>query len=328
MNPEQFILMMNELPDSVIESANLPHSLPEQKRMRAVSSAPNAAAGQDAGDLPAANAKAERISVPRWTVAAVLAACMLFAVGTGAFLLHSDRDDLTVQSSQAEPAVPEVTGSITTAPTGTAKPVTTQRTDRTDITTTGTVTTQTAATADAVTEPPHSETESAEQTATETTAPQTTALPQTTEPVPSATEPETTTAAAVTTTEPRAPHKIMQMNSVEEVEREGNRMVGEYLRRNAELNGEIDENAPRITTEEVVQMLDDGMDFRAVLLRLHELYPYPDYTGGSGVTNTEYWLDNSGTDFILLTYEYESIVHIVQHADRTADVYDILTKRG
>ena len=134
MNPEQFILMMNELPDSVIESANLPHSLPERERMRAVSSVRNAAAEQDAGDLPAANAKAERISVPRWTVAAVLAACMLFAVGTGAFLLHSDRDDLTVQSSQAEP---EVTGSITTAPTGTAKPVTTQRTDRTDITTTG-----------------------------------------------------------------------------------------------------------------------------------------------------------------------------------------------
>ena len=162
MNPEQFILMMNELPDSVIESANLPHSLPEQKRMRAVSSAPNAAAEQDAGDLPAANAKAERISVPRWTVAAVLAACMLFAVGTGAFLLHSDRDDLTVQSSQAEPAVPEVTTVTATAPTGTAKPVTTQRTDRTDITAAGTVTTQTAATADAVTEPPHSETESAE----------------------------------------------------------------------------------------------------------------------------------------------------------------------
>ena len=325
MNPEQFILMMNELPDSVIESANLPHRLPERKRMRAVSSVRNAAAEQDAGDLPAANAKAERISVPRWTVAAVLAACMLFAVGTGAFLLRGGVDDLMMQSTQAEP---EVTTGTAAAPTGTAKPVTTQRTDRTDITTTGTVTTQTAATADAVTEPPHSETESAEQTATETTVPQTTALPQTTEPAPSATEPETTTAAAVTTTEPRAPHKIMQMTSVEEVEREGNRMVGEYLRRIAELNGEIDENAPRITTEEVVQMLDDGMDFRAVLLRLHELYPYPDYTGGSGVTNTEYWLDNSGTDFILLTYEYESIVHIVQHADRTADVYDILTRRG
>lgn len=70
------------------------------------------------------------------------------------------------------------------------------------------------------------------------------------------------------------------------------------------------------------------MDFRAVLERLYALYPYPDYIGGSGLTNIEYWLDRSGTDFILLTIEQETVVHIVYSTDGTGNVFDILNKGG
>ena len=266
-------------------------------------------------------------AVPRWTIAAVLAACLLFAVGFGAVLLHGNQNDLIPQQSQVDSMLDEVTAETTSDQNTTAKPVTvtTQRTEQADTTVPETGTTQPDTTSITSEASISIETEAAESTAAAAEI-QTADLPGTSKTAVSFTETETTTAASATTA-PREPHKIMQMTSVEEVEREGDRMVGVYERRIAELKGEISEDAPRITAEEVVQMIDDGMDFRAVFQRLHELYPYPDYNGGSGVSNTEYWLDPSGTDFILLTIESESIVHIVHASDGTADVYDILNKR-
>lgn len=313
MNAIELSELLNELPDQMIVSAYR-HS----RR-----SGNPASADRVSAPVPAKRSGGQN-AVPRWTIAAVLAACLLFAVGFGAILLHGNQNDLIPQQSQVDSMLDEVTAETTFPLTTTAKPVTvtTQRTEQANTTAPETGTTQPDTTSITSEASLSIETEAAESTAEIQTAD----LPGTTETAATVTETETTTAASATTA-PREPHKIMQMTSVEEVEHEGDRMVGVYERRIAELKGEISEDAPRITAEEVVQMIDDGMDFQAVFQRLHELYPYPDYNGGSGVSNTEYWLDDSGTDFILLTIESESIVHIVHASDGTANVYDILNKR-
>ena len=116
----------------------------------------------------------------------------------------------------------------------------------------------------------------------------------------------------------------MLMTSAEEVEREGDRMVGEYKRRLAQLRGGLADDAPRITLAEVEQMVSSGMDFRAVMTRLSELYPEPDYYGGSGLSLIEYWLDDSGTDYILLIVEQEDLIHVVHGDDRENRRYENL----
>ena len=321
MNATELAELLNDLPDQMIVSA---YKHPRRGRAPAHADCASAPAARAGGQITASHRTA---AVPRRTVGAILAACLLFAVGFGAVMLHGKQDDLIPQNSQVDSLLEEVTAAATSAQITTAKSVTvtTLRTETAETATVKTAAAETVTTADTNAESALTETE-AEIATTATAEIQTEALPDTTETAASFTETETTTAVTVTTA-PREPHKIMQMTSVEEVEREGDRMVGVYARRLAELNGEISEDAPRITAEEVKQMIDDGMDFRAVFQRLHELYPYPDYSGGSGVSNTEYWLDSSGTDFILLTIESESIVHIVHTPDGSANVYDILTRR-
>ncbi|GEM_PF-2682900 len=321
MNVTELSELLNDLPDQMIVSAYR-HSRTGGDAASAGLAAAPVSAKSPGGQIAVSHRTA---AVPRWTVAAALAACLLFAVGFGAVLLHGNDDMLIPQNSPVDSMLEEVTAVTASAQTTPAltKTVTTQRTVQAD------TTTAKAETAQPVTAAVTSEAAlSIETEAIESTEEiQTGALPEASEPAASVTESETTT-IVTTTTIPREPHKIMQMTSVEEVEREGSRMVGEYARRIAELNGKIDEDAPRITTEEVMQMIADGMDFRAVLQRLHELYPYPDYIGGSGVTNIEYWLDRSGTDFILLTIEQETVVHIVHGPDGTGNVFDILNKGG
>lgn len=57
---------------------------------------------------------------PRWTIAAVLAACLLFAVGFGAVMLHGNQDDLIPQNSQVDSFLEEVTAATTSDQTAAA----------------------------------------------------------------------------------------------------------------------------------------------------------------------------------------------------------------
>ncbi len=257
----------------------------------------------------------DKISAPRWITAAALAACMLFAVGVGALLLRGQRDDLTTQSSLADSSVPET---VTACLTETTVPVTTvSEPYYTSGTRMFAAESQTAAeeTVTVYTTGVNIPEETTEQD-TETAPPETTALTVT-----------TAAETLVQTTTTVVPHLIMQMTSAEEVEREGLRMVGEYKRRLAQLRGELAGDAPRITLDEVMQMIGSGMDYRSVAVRLAELYPYPDYYGGSGISMTQYWLDDSGNDYILLIHEQQEIVHVAR--GREENLYEkLLSEEG
>ena len=297
--------LLNELPDDMIISAYQrqfsPHAVEEPVSFDRT--------------VTEKRAEASVKHPPRWMTAVALAACMLFAVGVGALLLRGQHENLTTQSSQADSSEAEI---VTAVRTETTAPVTTVP-EPADISGTQTTAAQSQTTAEeTVTVYPTAETIPEETTGQikETAPPETTALPVTT---------AAETSAQTTATD--APHPVMQMTSVEEVEREGLRMAGEYKRRLAQLRGELAADAPRITLDEVMQMTGSGMDYRSVSTRLAELYPYPDYDGGSGISMTQYWLDDSGNDYILLIHEQQDIVHVIRN--RADNLYEkLLSEEG
>lgn len=335
MNAETFLELMNTLPDEMIVTA-CTASYAAQKEQPPFSAAAAASAKTVLHRNPDADFRG--ISAPRWITAAALAACMLFAVGVGAFLISGNRDELTAQSSQTDSAVQELTAVYTETAAVTAAPATESAVTETvrlsmlqtrPYETSTAVSTVTAAVP--VTETVPTQNDKAAETETAVTK-----IPVQTEPPA---EPESSAEPAVRTTEPpaasaaettvqteatAAPHPVMLMTSSEEVRREGDRMIGEYQRRLAQLRGELAADAPRITLAEVTELVSSGMDFRAVYVRLHELYPYPDYIGGSGVTNIEYWLDDSGTDYISLILEQEDLVHVIHGSSREENLFEKL----
>ena len=66
------------------------------------------------------------------------------------------------------------------------------------------------------------------------------------------------------------------------------------------------------------------MDYSMIESKLAEIHPFADFTGGSGVTIIEYWLDETGNDKILLIREQENIIHVVDSSNDSEDLYDVL----
>ena len=70
-------------------------------------------------------------------------------------------------------------------------------------------------------------------------------------------------------------------------------------------------NTSRITSEEVVKMIENDMTYSEIENRLEELYNFPDFRGGSGIERFEYWIDDQGNERILLLHQSKSIFHII-----------------
>lgn len=120
------------------------------------------------------------------------------------------------------------------------------------------------------------------------------------------TMPVETTAVITTTT-------VMTDTEAElqKLREKGSRMVGEYTRQEKILLGELDADAPRITLEEAEAIIEEGGSFRDILKKFMEIHKYPDYNGGSGVSNTEFWLNDSGSCMILFTVSnFDTIAYI------------------
>lgn len=126
----------------------------------------------------------------------------------------------------------------------------------------------------------------------------------------------------------RGANKVSMMTNLEDVHAEGERMFGVYSRKEAELKGEITSDSPRITLDQINEIINESPDYQTVASKLNGIYPYPDYIGGSGVSITEYWINSSGDDKIELIAEQEEVIHITDSFDESKDVYDVLLKKG
>ena len=126
MNAETFFDLMNTLPDDMITAA-----CKASYSARTVQPDGGTAAVSSAGTASLRQTKSlpDSISAPRWITAAALAACMLFAVGVGAVLLHGDRNEMTTQSTQDESVVQQTGTAVVTETTAVTGYVKTMATD-------------------------------------------------------------------------------------------------------------------------------------------------------------------------------------------------------
>lgn len=99
-----------------------------------------------------------------------------------------------------------------------------------------------------------------------------------------------------------------------------------YPRRNLELLGVMDTDAPRITTEDAAALCDSmkqvaeqyGYDAPAeILRRLNEKYTAPDFVFDGDPSAYSYWLDAAGNEHISFDYDNYSLHYSKVHADGT-----------
>ena len=114
---------------------------------------------------------------------------------------------------------------------------------------------------------------------------------------------------------------ISAMTNLEDVKREGEMMIGSYEREEALLEGKIAKNSPRITLNDVQSVIDESSEFSDIVTKLKKIQPQSDFTGGSGVTTIEYWLNESGSKKILVILEQKEIFYIDIDAKTSEKVY-------
>ena len=101
-----------------------------------------------------------------------------------------------------------------------------------------------------------------------------------------------------------------QKAALKQLEQKENRLIGEFRRERAVIRGDLPEDAPRFTPDEVSGIIVASGSFDAALQNLAAAQAYPDYFGGSGLTLIEYWFDDAGSEKILAIAEQEEIVYI------------------
>lgn len=112
---------------------------------------------------------------------------------------------------------------------------------------------------------------------------------------------------AVTTTTAVSDNEL----ELQKLREKGARMVGEYTRQEKILLGELDADTPRITLEEAETIIEESGSFSEIMKKVMEIHKYPDYNGGSGLSITEFWLNDSGSSMIeFVVGNFEEIVYI------------------
>lgn len=75
---------------------------------------------------------------------------------------------------------------------------------------------------------------------------------------------------------------------------------GDFQRRTLELLGILDENAPRITAEQVDEILQNTSTPEEMIAKINEIHGYPDYIWRGDPGDCAYWLDEKGSDTIII----------------------------
>ena len=140
---------------------------------------------------------------------------------------------------------------------------------------------------------------------------------------------ETTITTIKTTTVTTAPKKFDEKNTaLEKLAIKERRLVGKFERERAVLLGELDSDATRLTINDVQNIIDNSDSFNEIWQKLKEAQPYPDYYGGSGITNIEYWFDDRGEQKIMLIKPQEDILYVNCTEDGTVKDWDKIYSKG
>ena len=121
-----------------------------------------------------------------------------------------------------------------------------------------------------------------------------------------ATEPVQITTTTTTIIQP-TDEKQEQLNKLTEKE---NILFGEFKRERAVISGEFDSETPRLTLDEVNEIINNAESFDEMYREVVATQKFPDFIGGSGVTKAEYWLDDKGSEKIRFIVEENDIIYV------------------
>jgi len=98
-----------------------------------------------------------------------------------------------------------------------------------------------------------------------------------------------------------------QQEQLAALKEKGSHLFGEFIREEKIILGELPPDTARLCFDDVQEILANNTDFQNIYESLLSIAKYPDFVGGSGVTLVEFWLDDYGTEKILLILEQEDI---------------------
>ena len=102
-----------------------------------------------------------------------------------------------------------------------------------------------------------------------------------------------------------------------------NRRMGLFLRKEAIIRGDIQEDTPRLDLETAKKIITENEAFRNILLEFDKFHGAPDCVYGSGVSIMEYWLDENGYEKIYVILEGGKIwLESSSQTDSTIDGYE------
>lgn len=123
-----------------------------------------------------------------------------------------------------------------------------------------------------------------------------------------ATEPvQITTTTTTTIISQPTDEKQEQLDKLTEKE---NILFGEFKRERAVISGEFDSETPRLTLDEVNEIINNAETFDEMYNEFIASQKFPDFIGGSGVTKAEYWLDDKGSEKIRFIVEENDIIYV------------------
>lgn len=106
-----------------------------------------------------------------------------------------------------------------------------------------------------------------------------------------------------------------QQEQLAALKEKGNHLFGEFIREEKIILGELPPDTARLCFDDVQEILANNTDFQNIYECLLSIAKYPDFVGGSGVTLVEFWLDDYGTEKILLILEQEDVISVKCNAD-------------
>ena len=115
-----------------------------------------------------------------------------------------------------------------------------------------------------------------------------------------------------------------QQEQLSELKAKGKLLFGEFPRKEKEILGEIEQDSARVTMEDVSNLLASENDFQQVYNGMLAIAGCPDFIGGSGVTDVEFWLNETGAKKILLILEQKDIIYVDCSEDGTVANSELL----
>ena len=106
-----------------------------------------------------------------------------------------------------------------------------------------------------------------------------------------------------------------QQEQLAALKEKGSHLFGEFIREEKIILGELPPDTARLCFDDVQEILANNTDFQNIYESLLSIAKYPDFVGGSGVTLVEFWLDDYGTEKILLILEQEDVISVKCNAD-------------